>query len=301
MIGTRKAIILNHSETITTQETGDHFRPRYAVDVELLGPDGERTGTVYEQLPVPNSWVWGLPEPGTLVRVGYDYNRVDHPYISEILTEGQEIPAEVNDEILLYSTEECKISLNRQTGKIKVFSYGEIELDGDQINISGSLNQDLVESVTSVEMDSTEEIGGTKKLEAMGNLTLSSGSSLRLVSAGNAAINSMASLDLFAAIGFQVVAGMNISFLSQLGEFTAGNQLGAVEIDALGNAKIGSLMGSVTIDAAGLTEIVSSAGNLKMIIDGIIDELSKVIVTMGTSPNVAALTILKTQLATILK
>ena len=267
VIGTRKAIVIRHSEKMTQSETGDHFRPRYAVDVEVLDADGERTGEIYQQLPVPANWVWGLPEPGTLVRIGYDYNRVDHPYISEILTEMLEIPAEVNDEIIIYANDESKISLNRRTGKISIFSYGEVAVDADKITLTGSLKKELIEEESIVEMNSTEEISGTKKVEAMGNVKIGAGESVRVNSAGNTSVVSLSSLELFGGMGAQLVGGP----------------------------------ASITLDPIGTMEIKNAVVNLKLVLDTILDELAGTVVTIGKGPNSATLIALKAQLALLLR
>jgi len=90
--------------------TCERFRPRYAVDIEILTPDMEpdENFPTYTAVPLPvatgagqECGTFAFPEPGALVVVGFAYGRPDHPIIRQIYPMGVSLPAVAPKEILL--------------------------------------------------------------------------------------------------------------------------------------------------------------------------------------------------------
>ena len=73
---------------------GYEFRPRYAVDVELLDTDFNPVpeSGVFEAVPLPVSFAgqgrgfWGIPEEGTLVILGFIQGAPNRPFIQNVLS-----------------------------------------------------------------------------------------------------------------------------------------------------------------------------------------------------------------------
>lgn len=82
--------------------TCERFRPRYAVDIEVLTPELEPDPAfpVYPAVPLPvpsgagqEAGTFAFPEPGALCVVGFAYGRPDHPIIRHVYPMGTSLPA----------------------------------------------------------------------------------------------------------------------------------------------------------------------------------------------------------------
>lgn len=79
----------------------DDFRPRYAVDIEVMGPDGEPDSKLPilpgVPLPLPTGGeemgIYAFPEEGTQVVVCFAYGLPNKPYIQTILPHGLSMPS----------------------------------------------------------------------------------------------------------------------------------------------------------------------------------------------------------------
>ncbi len=88
------------AEAVTSGNIADPFRPRYAVDLQLLDADGKpAAGTpVYPAVPLPvpmagnDSGMFQFPPPGTLVEVAFTDGRPDKPFIRQTLAQGNSLP-----------------------------------------------------------------------------------------------------------------------------------------------------------------------------------------------------------------
>ncbi|SOB60521.1 Gp5 domain protein [Pseudodesulfovibrio profundus] len=190
----RFARVLNVHDAPADGGTSERFRPRYAVDLEVLTPDGERDEDfpVYEavQLPVPvgcgqEAGLYGFPEPGVIVEIGFAYGRPDHPLVRHIYPQGMSLP---------------EISMGQQRWQQSAAVFQTVDKDGnwrretDMAIIDKSLKRE-VEAVENredfsreqrkIRENSIEEIGGVKTLEALGALRLRSGGSAGLISVDN--------------------------------------------------------------------------------------------------------------------
>src|SRR5471032_377163 len=89
------------SEDVSTGNIADPFRPRYAVDLQLLDADGNpaKDTPVYPAVPLPvpmagsESGMFQFPPPGTLVEVGFTGGRPDKPFVRQTMPQGQNLPA----------------------------------------------------------------------------------------------------------------------------------------------------------------------------------------------------------------
>lgn len=90
-----------HSEPVRNGNIADPYRPRYAVDLQLLDADGKPVqGTpVYPAVPLPlpmaggESGMFQFPPVGTLVEVGFTDGRPDKPFVRQTMAQGNSLPA----------------------------------------------------------------------------------------------------------------------------------------------------------------------------------------------------------------
>ena len=166
----------------------DDFRPRFAVDVEVLGPDGEPDTSlpILAGVPLPmpmggdEMGFFAFPDEGTTVVISFAYGLPSKPFIQTILPHGLSLPkVPKGDQVWQHSEAsqqrvEADGSWLRQTD-------GRIKDDSIDREIHSLNNAERHQSST-VEVDdhSTETVGGIKKIEALGALKLLSGGSASL-------------------------------------------------------------------------------------------------------------------------
>ena len=160
----------------------DDFRPRYAVDIEVLTPDGEADPNlpVLSGVPLPlpsggdEMGMYAFPQEGTRVVVCFAYGLPSSPYIQSILPHGLSLPkVPKGDQVWQHSDAvQQRVDADgnwlRQTdGKIRDHSLErEVETLGNREKYQ-SHDQD-------VEHHSTEKVGGIKRIDALGSLKLNS-------------------------------------------------------------------------------------------------------------------------------
>lgn len=166
----------------------DDFRPRYAVDIEVLGADDEPdpampplTGV---PLPLPTGGeemgIYAFPEEGTRVVVCFAYGLPNKPYIQSILPHGLSMPkVPKGDQVWQHSAvAQQRVDADgnwlRQTD-------GKIRDQAIEREVEALDNSEQFQSHTrAVDDHSTETVGGVKKIEALGALKLMSGGSASL-------------------------------------------------------------------------------------------------------------------------
>ena len=185
----------------------DDFRPRYAVDVEVLLPSGEADPEMPVlsgvPLPVPTGGeemgVYGFPEEGTRVVVCFAYGLPSSPYIQTILPHGLSLPkVPKGDQVWQHSDAvqqrvDADGNWTRQTD-------GKIRDQAIEREVEAHDNQERYQShVQQVEHHSTETVGGVKKIEALG--------ALKLNSAGTATVAALDDLHQATGRDFNLIVG----------------------------------------------------------------------------------------------
>lgn len=96
----RVARVVAHTEPAGAGDVADPFRPRYAVDVQLLDENGdpEKDTPVFKGVPLPvagagtEAGVFGHPAIGSKVELAFADGRQDKPQVRQTLTEGHNLP-----------------------------------------------------------------------------------------------------------------------------------------------------------------------------------------------------------------
>ncbi|RAP72826.1 putative orf35 [Candidatus Erwinia dacicola] len=92
--------VMNPVETVKSGNFSDPFRPRYAVDVQLLDADGnpDKDTPVYSAVPLPvpmagnDSGMFQFPPEGTLVEMAFTGGRPDKPFVRQTVPDGTSLP-----------------------------------------------------------------------------------------------------------------------------------------------------------------------------------------------------------------
>jgi len=166
----------------------DDFRPRYAVDIEVLGPDDEPdpamptlTGV---PLPLPTGGeemgIYAFPEEGTRVVVCFAYGLPSKPYIQSILPHGLSMPKVPKGDQVWQHSEAAQQRVDADGNWIRQ-TDGKIRDQAIEREVEALDNSERFQSHTqTIDDHSTETVGGVKKIEALGALKLMSGGSASL-------------------------------------------------------------------------------------------------------------------------
>ncbi|PNA07171.1 MULTISPECIES: hypothetical protein [unclassified Pseudomonas] len=166
----------------------DDFRPRYAVDIEVLGADDEPdpampplTGV---PLPLPTGGeemgIYAFPEEGTRVVVCFAYGLPNKPYIQSILPHGLTMPKVPNGHQVWQQSDAVQQRVDADGNWLRQ-TDGKIRDHAIEREVEALDNREQFQSHTrAVDDHSTETVGGVKKIEALGALKLLSGGSASL-------------------------------------------------------------------------------------------------------------------------
>lgn len=166
----------------------DDFRPRYAVDIVVLGPDDEPDPTMPPltgvPLPLPTGGegmgIYAFPEEGTRVVVCFAYGLPNKPYIQSILPHGLSMPKVPKGDQVWQHSEAVQQRIDADGNWLRQ-TDGKIRDQAIEREVEAQDNRERFQSHTqTIDDHSTETVGGVKKIEALGALKLMSGGSASL-------------------------------------------------------------------------------------------------------------------------
>ncbi|PMV27255.1 MULTISPECIES: hypothetical protein [unclassified Pseudomonas] len=166
----------------------DDFRPRYAVDLEVLGPDGEVNADLPHllgvALPVPGGGAemgfYGFPQEGTVVVVSFAYGLPNKPFILQILPHGLSLPRVPKGDQVWQHSEAVQQRADAEGNWLRV-TDATITDRASERQVQALENAERYQvSIVEVDDHSTESVGGIKTVEALGALKLLSGGSASL-------------------------------------------------------------------------------------------------------------------------
>ncbi|YCO01562.1 hypothetical protein ACB087_01310 [Vibrio sp. VNB-15] len=172
-------------------EAGQHhhpFRPRYAVDVQLLDEHGRVDALVplYKSVPLPvviggaEQGQFATPKEGTIVEIAFAYGRNDKPFVRTILGDGWTLPDLKPDEQRVQQRYEvyhhtdasgCHTQATDQVRLIDAFKT---------IERAESYLAELGQHELQTTQHSKEYVGGQKLIEALGAIELLAGDNVSL-------------------------------------------------------------------------------------------------------------------------
>ena len=166
----------------------DDFRPRFAADLEVLGPDGEPDTALplLQGVPLPlpmggeSMGIYGLPDEGTMVVVSFAYGLPHKPFVLAILPQGLSLPNLPKGDQVWQHSEAVQQRVDADGNWLRQ-TDGQIHDQASERRVGALENTEHYQrhSVT-VDDHSIESVGGIKKVEALGSLKLLSGGSASL-------------------------------------------------------------------------------------------------------------------------
>ncbi|WP_025108607.1 hypothetical protein [Pseudomonas sp. H1h] len=166
----------------------DDFRPRFSVDLQVMGPDGEIDTTlpVLSGVPLPmpvggdEMGFFAFPEEGTSVVVCFAYGLPHKPYIQTILPHGLTLPKVPKGDQVWQHSDAVQQRVDAGGNWLRK-TDGKIQDLAIEREVEAMDNTERFQIHTStVDDHSTETVGGVKKIEALGALKLLSGGSASL-------------------------------------------------------------------------------------------------------------------------
>jgi len=180
-------------DNVSKGQTADPFRPRYAIDIQLLDENlhPDLNVPVYKSIPMPvhmsghESGLLAYPLEGTLVEIAFAYGRNDLPIIRGVYGKDYALPdiepgeqlqqqrAEVSNRI------DASGNTTHQTDQKQTHEAFEKNARADRYQGEFGKHHMIIDE------NSLEEIVGKKEIEALGAIDLLAGDDLVLGSLGN--------------------------------------------------------------------------------------------------------------------
>ncbi|WP_346397715.1 hypothetical protein [Pseudomonas syringae] len=166
----------------------DDFRPRFSVDLQVMGSDGEIDTAlpVLAGVPLPmpvggdEMGFFAFPEEGTSVVVCFAYGLPHKPYIQTILPHGLTLPKVPKGDQVWQHSDAVQQRVDADGNWLRK-TDGKIQDQAIEREVDAMTNTESFQSHTrTVDDHSTESVGGVKKIEALGALKLLSGGAASL-------------------------------------------------------------------------------------------------------------------------
>lgn len=238
------------SEDVSGGNIADPFRPRYAVDLQLLDENGSPAANtpIYPAVPLPvpmagsESGMFQFPAPGTLVEVGFVEGRPDKPFVRQIMPQGHNLPAVKPGE---------QLQQQRDSVSQRVTVAGDWVRQTDQAISENSMTREVTaddETRKVVVRDTT--IQATDKTTVLGTSTLLAGAVMH-ISEGDYSIGTSGNLTMSCIKDNSVSVGRNVTR----------DVSGKLEDNIKGNADL-TVGGALTEKITGIRKSVAAAQEL---------------------------------------
>lgn len=166
------------TEHTTAGDISDPFRPKYAVDVQMVDADGNDVAPVYQAVPLPlpmagnESGMFQYPPVGSMVEIAFENGRADKPFIRQVLSHGNTLPDIKPGE---------QLQQQRQEVSQRVTQDGTWHRQTDQKIIEESMHREVktdTENRTVIARETT--VQATDKTTVIGTSTLMAGAIMQI-------------------------------------------------------------------------------------------------------------------------
>ncbi|MBG5983068.1 hypothetical protein I5E92_17225 [Proteus mirabilis] len=166
------------TENTTAGDISDPFRPKYAVDVQMVDADGNDVASVYHAVPLPlpmagnESGMFQYPPVGSMVEIAFENGRADKPFIRQVLSHGNTLPDIKPGE---------QLQQQRQEVSQRVTQDGTWHRQTDQKIIEESMHREVktdTENRTVIARETT--VQATDKTTVIGTSTLMAGAIMQI-------------------------------------------------------------------------------------------------------------------------
>lgn len=174
-------------------EISDPFRPKYAVDIQLLDENNQedKSVPVFPAVPLPVTSTasqggdFAFPEIGTIVEVGFINGRSDKPVIRNFYPQGKTIPKVAPGELLRQQRPEV-FERTDQAGNMHKETDQTISEKSFKRKIkTDSETKNVGRSHKNVDSNETKTIGGNKQTHVLGNVEIVTASDKSVGVGGN--------------------------------------------------------------------------------------------------------------------
>ena len=167
--------VMNPVEAVKSGNFSDPFRPRYAVDVQLLDADGNpaKDTPVYSAVPLPvpmagnDSGMFQFPPEGTLVEIAFTGGRPDKPFVRQTVPDGTSLPDIQPGEQLQQQRAEVSQRVTQAGDWVRQTDQTISETSMARVVKADTEQRDLVSRETTVK--------ATDKITVLGTFTLMAG------------------------------------------------------------------------------------------------------------------------------
>lgn len=180
-------------DTATAGQVADPFRPRFAVDVQVLDENlnPDINVPVYRSIPLPvhmsghESGLLSYPLEGTLVEIAFAYGRNDRPIIRGVYGREYALPSIEPGEQLQQQREEVSNRIDASGNTIQQTDQRQTNTAFERYEQVERYKAEFGQHNIEVNEHSVEEVMGKKLIEAMGAINLLAGDDIVLGSLGN--------------------------------------------------------------------------------------------------------------------
>ncbi len=177
----------------TSGDIADPFRPRYAVDVQLLNENMQADTSVplYKSIPLPitmsghEAGNFGYPLEGTIVEIAFAYGRNDLPIIRAIYGREFALPSIAPGEQLQQQREEVSMRIDAAGNTTEQTDQQQKQQAYRKQDQATHYQGDYGSHELNIEQHSQEFIVGKKLIEALGAIELLAGDNVEIGSLGN--------------------------------------------------------------------------------------------------------------------
>jgi hypothetical protein len=189
----RFAVVVAIADALADAGLCDDFRPRYAADLQVLLPDGSPDPDLPPlpgvPLPVPTGGeemgMYAFPHEGTRVVVCFAYGLPHRPYIQTILPHGLSLPKVPKGDQVWQHSDLAQQRVDAD-GNWHRLTDGKISDQSLERQVDSGTNQEKYQShAQDVATHSTEQVGGIKRIDALGALKLNSAGTATLAALGD--------------------------------------------------------------------------------------------------------------------
>lgn len=189
----RFACVVAISDSAAAGDINNPYRPRYAVDVQLLDENGQPDTAVpvYHAIPLPvmfggaEQGLLQYPLEGAMVEIGFAYGRADKPFIRTILGSGFTLPAIEPGEQLQQQRAEVFQRTDNAGNQTSATDQRQQHSAYHKITEADRYDIDVGTMHAKVKQHSIEEVAGKKLIEALGAIDVLAGDDLTLGALGN--------------------------------------------------------------------------------------------------------------------
>ncbi|MDV5033253.1 hypothetical protein [Vibrio diabolicus] len=184
-------------EAVTDQSQVGHennpFRPRYAVDVQLLDENGlpDEEVPLYKAVPLPTviggseQGQFATPTEGTIVEIAFAYGRSDRPFIRTILGDGWSLPELEPEELLTQQRHEVFERIDAAGNHTQATDQTRLIEAYEELHQVDKYLAEFGSHEVTVNQHSKENIGGQKLIEVLGRFEVMAGDDITLGSLAN--------------------------------------------------------------------------------------------------------------------